>query len=192
MTRDSHQNLPDNATAVDAGLEQWVAAGQSGDTEALGRVYHQCSPRIYALVRRMAGREHADDLTQQVFLQAFRKLGQFNGRSKFETWLYRLAVNEVLQWGRKRQRKKEAALVADPPQTDVPATVRMEQREMLEWALQQLEPELRAVFLLKEQQGQSYREIAEAVGIPEGTVGSRLNRARQQLRELLAQAGWGA
>ena len=192
MPRNPHQNLSNEAGITDAGLESWVVEAQGGSAQAQAIMYRRCSPRIYSLVRRMAGREHADDLTQQVFLQAFRKLDQFNGRSKFETWLYRLAVNEVLQWGRKHQRQKESALVTDPPQTDVPATVRMEQREMLEWALQQLEPELRAVFLLKEQHGQSYREIAHAVGIPEGTVGSRLNRARQQLRELLTQAGWEA
>ncbi|GIW97129.1 MAG: RNA polymerase sigma factor [Pirellulaceae bacterium] len=131
----------------------------------------------------------ADDLTQQVFLQAFRKLDQYRGQAKFQTWLYRLAVNEVLQWVRRR-RSPVGPLLADPPEPKAGVAARVEQRDMLDWALKQLDPELRAVFLLKEQHGQSYREIAEAVGIPEGTVGSRMNRARQQLRNLLTLAGW--
>ncbi|GIX00792.1 MAG: RNA polymerase sigma factor [Pirellulaceae bacterium] len=190
---DTHQNAINGSAGGPTGEEvpwdRWVRDSLLGDDQAQAALYSHCHPMVYRLVRRMAGSECADDLTQQVFLQAFRKLDQYRGQAKFHTWLYRLAVNEVLQWVRRR-RSPVGPLLADPPEPKAGVAARVEQRDMLDWALKQLDPELRAVFLLKEQHGQSYREIAEAVGIPEGTVGSRMNRARQQLRNLLTLAGW--
>lgn len=163
---------------------------KSGDRSAMRHVYEHCSQGVYILMVRMVGRQDADDLTQQVFLQMFRKLDQFKGQSKLETWLHRLAVNEALQNLRKRKRQNASQLTFDPLASDSDQIIRQEESHLLDEAISKLEPELRAVLTLKEQQGLSYREIADAVGIPEGTVGSRLNRARRELREALTKLGW--
>ena len=153
-------------------------------------IYEHCKSSVYGLMVRMVGAQDADDLTQQAFLQMFRKLGQFNGQSKLETWLFRLAANEALQYLRKQKRQTTASFVLEPLTIDDDQLVKSEESQLIETALARLEPELRAVFLLKEQQGCSYREIAEALEIPEGTVGSRLNRARRELRQELAKLGY--
>lgn len=154
------------------------------------QLYEQCADNVYGLMVRMVGRQDADDLTQQVFLRMFRKLEQFNGQSKLETWLYRLASNEALQHLRRSKRRSTAPLVTDPATDDPDRLGKAEEAELLETAMSQLDPELRAILILKEQQNLSYREIAESIGIPEGTVGSRLNRARKLLRQELTQLGW--
>lgn len=169
---------------------QLVNACVAGDRCAMQQLYEQCSDNVYGLMVRMVGRQDADDLTQQVFLRMFRKLDQFNGQSKLETWLYRLATNEALQHIRRSKRRSTAPLVTEPATDDPDCVGRAEEAELLEAALSRLEPELRAILILKEQQNLSYREIAESIGIPEGTVGSRLNRARKVLREELAKRGW--
>ena len=122
-------------------------------------------------------------------MQVFRKIGQFQGQSKFQTWLYRLAVNESLQHLRKNKRNPQ--VLSHDPIDNRPSSARhRDSKDVLEAALNRLEPLLRSIFLLKESHGLSYREIAEATDTPEGTVGSRLNRARRQLREHLIELGW--
>ncbi len=140
----------------------------------------------------MVGREEASDLVQQVFLQLFRKIAQFAGNAKFDTWLYRLATNEALQYLRKGKRWKFEPLSNEPASRQEMPGKSSEQSELLETALARLEPDLRGVFVLKELENLSYRDIAAAVGIPEGTVGSRLNRARRELQQHLATLGWEA
>lgn len=152
-------------------------------------IYEQSKSRVYGLMVRMVGRQNADDLTQQVYLQMFRKLGQFNGQSKLETWLFRLATNEALQYLRKQKRQTTAPYALEPVIDDDDRLIKSEESQLVEAALNSLEPGLRAVFLLKEQQGLSYRDIAESLGVPEGTVGSRLNRARKELRQELTKLG---
>lgn len=171
-------------------LHRLVGACIAGDRDAMRQIYDRTSDRIFALMIRLVGRQDADDLTQQVFLQMFRKLGQFNGKSKLETWLFRLATNEALQHLRKQKRQCTAPFDLEPVTVDDDRLTRSEESQLVEAALERLEPELRAVFLLKEQQGLSYRDIAESLGIPEGTVGSRLNRARRELRWELTRLGW--
>lgn len=139
---------------------------------------------------RIAGRQDADDLTQQVFLKMFSNLNQFDGQSKLETWLYRLATNEALQHLRRKKRLATQPLVAEPSADDPNPLLESEQLQILELALSRIDPELRAMLSLKEEQNLSYREIADALGIPEGTVGSRLNRARKELRAELEKLGW--
>lgn len=173
-----------------AATQQLVEACLAGDRCAMQQLYEQCSDHVYGLMVRMVGRQDADDLTQHVFLTMFRKLDQFNGQSKLETWLYRLATNEALQHLRRNKRRSTAPLVAEPETSDPDRIGASEEAELLETAMSRLEPELRAVVLLKEQWGLSYQEIAESVGIPEGTVGSRLNRARKELRQELEKLGW--
>ena len=139
---------------------------------------------------RVTSSDAAADLTQQVFLQAFRKIDQYAGKGRFDRWLYRLAVNEAYQHLRRKRRDRHSALVYEPEDTSASSNKRAEQRDLMEHALARLEPELRSIFLLREVEELSYREIAEAVEIPEGTVGSRLNRARRELRDHLVNLGW--
>ncbi len=170
-------------------LAEIVRQCQAGQRSAQQQLYEACHQDVYGLMMRMVGREDAADVSQQVFMQVFRKMGQFQGQSKFQTWLYRLAVNESLQHLRKNKRKSQ--VLSHDPIDNRPSTSRQrEAKDLLEFALERLEPLLRSIFLLKESRGLSYREIAAATEIPEGTVGSRLNRARRKLREHLVELGW--
>ena len=170
-------------------LADVVQRCKSGHRSAQQELYEACQQDVYGLMVRMVGRQDAADVTQQVFMQVFRKIDQFQGQSKFKTWLYRLAVNESLHHLRKNKRKQQA-LIHDPLDERPSLARQREAKDVLETALERLEPLLRSIFLLKESQGLSYREIAEATDIPEGTVGSRLNRARRQLREHLIELVW--
>ena len=98
----------------------------------------------------MVGQQDAADVTQQVFLQVFRKLGQFTGHARFQTWLYRLATNESLQYLRRSRRQATHGFEQEMRDKSPSHEVRSEDREVLELALQRLEPELRSVFLLRE------------------------------------------
>tara|TARA_R110002073_G_scaffold8761_5_gene46892 strand:+ start:12200 stop:12784 length:585 start_codon:yes stop_codon:yes gene_type:complete len=161
-----------------------------GDHDAMGRLYERCSGRVYALMVRMVGRQDADDAMQLAFMQVFRKLDRFSGGSSLETWIYRVATNEALQFLRRRKRDNVDTLSLEPESKVSQSGLRLEDAEMLEAGLGKLEPELRAVLTLKEVQELSYAEIAEIMDIPEGTVGSRLNRARRELRDELERLGW--
>ena len=183
-----HEAAGSEGSSVDLG--NLIGACIASDRDAMQQIYEQCSGRVYALMVRIVGRQDADDLTQQVFLQMFRKLEQFSGGSKLETWLHRLATNEALQHLRKKKRQAVQPLVIEPSAIDTNPLMESEKVQMLEIALTRIDPELRAILSLKEEQNLSYREIAETLDIPEGTVGSRLNRARKELREQLQQLGW--
>ena len=167
-----------------------VAACQRGDRSAQRELYEHCSPKVFRLTVRMVGIQEAADVTQQIFLQAYRTIRQFAGHSRFETWLYRLAINECLQFRRRAMRHSFESVEVDPADHRVGPTVRVQARELLELALQRLDAELRCVFLLREVEGFPYRELAEILKISEGTVASRLNRARSQLKEYLLELGW--
>ncbi|HIQ20996.1 MAG TPA: sigma-70 family RNA polymerase sigma factor [Planctomycetes bacterium] len=170
-------------------LAQVVAGCQRGERTAQERLYEMFHRRVYRLMVRMVGQQDAADVTQEVFLQVFRTIAQYSGSARFETWLYRLAVNQSYQHLRRARRRRFEPLVADPAgQTRSSA---MESRELVEGALARLDPELRAICLLREVDGFSYRQIAETLGIREGTVGSRLNRARRELKKRLVELGGG-
>ncbi len=171
-------------------LEPIVFASQQGNAEAQRELYDRCQHSVYRLVVRMVGVQAAPDVAQDAFLKTFRSLRQFSGRSRFETWLYRLAVNECLQFLRRARREPCERLSREPEDRSPDKADHLQHRELLEQALTRLDPDLRSVFLLREVEGLSYRELAEALGIPEGTVASRLNRARTELQGLLRELGW--
>lgn len=187
----SKQPEASHEVPAEAAVDDEVLAGcRAGAQDAEQRLYDLSHRQVYRLLVRLVGVQDAPDVMQQVFLQVFRKIHQFEGNSKFETWLYRLAVNEALQHLRKKQRRSFQPLSHEPVLPDGSDAKRSEQRELLELALARVDPELRTVFLLREVDKLSYREIAQAVGIPEGTVGSRLNRARHELQQHLIDLGW--
>lgn len=170
-----------------------IDACRRGDHTAFHELYAQCSQSVYGLMVRIVGRQNADDLTQQVFLQIFRSIAKFSGRSRIETWIHRVAVNEALQHMRRRPSRAIQTLSyepAEPIDRHSGQSEQSEQRDLLDQALARIDPELRSLFLLREVEGFSYAELAEAVAIPDGTVGSRLNRARRELRQHLADLGW--
>ena len=180
-------DLPEGNSGITPDL---VQACRRGEREAQQRLYEACQHRVYRLTVRMVGLQDAADVAQQVFMQVFRKLDQFTGQSKFETWLYRIAVNESLQHLRKRERHESQALTQEPMSHHRSEHERSEAKELLDRALSRLEAGLRSIFVLREVEGLSYAEIAVAAEIPEGTVGSRLNRARGELRRHLRELGW--
>ena len=163
--------------------QKLVNACRNGAPDAQRELYQRHSEQIYRLVFRLVGPEHADDVTQQVFVRVLQTIGQFRGRSALSTWLYRLATNEALQFLRKNNRHSTPTIAVDPVDHRASDGSRMEDRELLEQALSDLDPSLRAIFLLRELEQLSYHDIAHALDIAEGTVASRLNRARRLLKD---------
>jgi RNA polymerase sigma-70 factor (ECF subfamily) len=176
-------------TASDAELARAVAAG---DAEAFEKLYTQHHKRVYSLCLRMVGSApQAEDLTQEVFLQVFRKIGSFRGDSAFTTWLHRLTVNQVLMHFRKRGVKLEHTssegdfvnVIETPLQST--RRISMVDRLALEKAISELPPGYRTVFLLHDVEGYDHEEISEALNVSIGTSKSQLHKARMRLRELL-------
>lgn len=167
-----------------------VLACTRGDRDAQRRLFDESHGRIYRLMVRMVGDQDASDVTQQVYLQVYRKMGQFSGRSRLNTWVYRLAVNEALQHLRRRSRRSFTSLEYEPCDQHDSHERRTDLTEALDYALDSIDEELKTIFLLREVEELSYNTIAEVLDIPEGTVGSRLNRARKELQNRLVQAGW--
>jgi len=172
---------------------KWLADVLEGcrvrDRDAQRTLYERYHLRVNRLMVRMVGEEDAADLTQQTFLQLFLKLDQFAGRSHFDTWLYRLSFNEALQFLRKSRRFRYFPLTHEP-MSPSQAHEQYDDKELLDQAMALLDPELRSIFMLREIEELTYGQIAAALDIPEGTVGSRLNRARAELQRHLIRLGW--
>ncbi len=164
-----------------------VTRCQKGDREAWRDLYERTIERIYRLLRRMAGNDHdAFDLAQETYVRAFARIGQFDGRSSVSTWLYRIAVNEALQFLRREKRtQKHLQALPERPLPEYPGNPAMARIDVQD-ALESLADTDRAMLLLCYQEGLGYREMAEVLDCAEGTIASRLNRARQRLRDLLA------
>ena len=189
-----HLTLYETAHAGDdlaAFSEKDLEACCAGDDQSRRRLYDSSYRVVYRIVYRMVGPSDADDVTQQVYLQLFGHLKSFVGRSTLKTWIYKVAMNESLQHLRRRTRSRMGVLMTDPADRERKAQQRIDDSEALEFALARLDPTLRSLFMLRESEGLSYAEIAEVIGVPEGTVGSRLNRARAELRCFLKDLGWG-
>ncbi len=162
---------------------------RAGEKEAQRRLFEQTSERIYRLLLRMTGSpEDASDLTQDTYIKGLQRLDQFDGRSAIASWFYRIAVNEALQFRRRRSvetLKLRALAPIRPTEAERPAT---DLRLDIESALVEISLEDRALLLLRYQEELDYRGIAEVLECAEGTVASRLNRARDRLRELLRKS----
>jgi len=171
-------------------LAETVTACQRGDQVAQRRLFDSSHQNVYRLMVRMVGLQDAADLTQQVFLQALRRISQFSGRAQVGTWIYRIAVNEAFQHLRRSNRTRTSSLEREPMDHSSDRSVNVDDKELLGRALDRLDPELRSTFLLREVEGLSYSEISEALKIPEGTVGSRMNRARRELKQHVIDLEW--
>ena len=146
--------------------------------------------RLYRTLVRLVGVQDAEDVAQQVYLQVFRQVDRFHGDSSFATWLYRVTVNEAMQHLRRSRNRRFAILNWEPEDSETDRCQRTETRELLDRALAEIDPELRSIFVLREVEGLSYEAIGAALGIPMGTVASRLSRARHDLQERLRSLGW--
>lgn len=188
-------NTPMPQEVGDLPESEAIRLAQKGDPGGFERVYRLHRRRVYGLCLRMAGTwADADDLTQEVFLQLFRKIHTFRGDSPFATWLHRLSVNTVLMWFRKKPRREVALEPAQDDTDDVPrreeggTDVRLNgliDRLLLRSLLAQLPPGYRDAFVLHDIQGYEHREIAEIWGRSVGNSKSQLSKARARLRELL-------
>lgn len=186
---------------VDPADEALVAQAQRGDAAAFGLLVERHQDALFNSVSRMVSqRQDAEDLAQEAFVKAFRGIGQFEGRSSFFTWLYSIAFHLVISHRRRIGSARhlnplsfhhgsdddgggiEPEDGSDGPGSDAE---RHETRERVERAIAELEDDYRAVIVMRDIEGFDYQAIADVLGCPQGTVKSRLHRARLALRDLL-------
>lgn len=189
---------PDQEPESDQAL---VLAVREGDATAYRGLVEKYQGRVYSLVYGMVrNREDARDITQEVFVKAYDSLESFRLESSFYTWIYRIAMNRAIDFVRKRKRKESAGFeegiatrdgdgdIADVHHTESPSRL-LERKRLyarIMDAVEKLPEDQRQAILLRELEGLSYKEIAEVMEIPEGTVMSRLYYARKKLQKLLA------
>lgn len=172
-----------------------IERAKQGDGEAFEALYNLHKRRVYSLCLRMtANTAQAEDLTQEAFLQLFRKIGTFRGESAFSTWLHRMAVNVVLMHLRKKGlpvvpledtiETEEESPRKEPGAEDARLEGSVD-RLQLQRAVDALPPGYRSIFVLHDVEGYEHNEIAEMVGCSIGNSKSQLHKARLKLRELL-------
>jgi RNA polymerase sigma-70 factor (ECF subfamily) len=177
-----------------------VALCRQGDPAAFARLVALHESMVFNLSSRLLGDgEEARDVAQEVFLQVYRTLGRFEGRSSLKTWIYRIVVNQChnrRRFWHRRGRDREEALDEGLPAREwvrggawqaspYQQAVQRERARRVQRALLGLRFDQRTVLVLREIEGLTCQEVAAALGIPEGTVKSRLSRAREALREKL-------
>jgi RNA polymerase sigma-70 factor (ECF subfamily) len=178
---------------VDVSDAELVERCRGGDTEAFEALYRRHAARLYGLASRMAGSlDEGEDLLQEIFLQAYRKLGTFKGESTVGTWLYRLAINHCLDFVRSRHAKNAKvteSLAEDLAMEPVSARESPIVRLDLERAIASLPDGCREAFVLHDVEGFEHREVGEILGIAEGTSKSQVFKARMKLRVKLGSVG---
>lgn len=187
--------IPTPSSSSDSTL---IARARAGSKQAFGELVGRHSAQVYGVSYRMLrNREDAEDNLQNVFIKAYRKIDQFEGKSHFSTWLVRIAINEAMMMLRKRAPEKAALQVdADPfkiePETNVSFRDHHADperqyiaKELTSKALQGLNTNLRNTFVLHKAEGWTHPELADSLGIDKDTVKSRIFRARVRLRQRL-------
>lgn len=176
-----------------------VERSRAGDLAAFERLVEKYRERVWRLAfHYLRDREDAWDAAQEAFVRAWQALSSFRGQSRFYTWLFRIVVNVATDRGRQRAARARAFGAEQVPEEELErvmaddgtpspddAAARVEERERIERALQALPEHHRTIIMLSDLEGLSYREIAEVLSIPMGTVMSRLHNARRRLRDLL-------
>ena len=168
------------------GVDSDVALAAGGDASAFERVYRMHVARIHSLTRRMLSTREADEVTQDIFVRTWQKLGQFRGESAFATWLHRLAINVVIERRRSFAVQRER-MTDDPSALDMltVAPVRADLTVDFEHTIAQLPPGAREIFTLHDVEGYKHREIAAMLEITTGTSKRQLHRARMLMRKHL-------
>jgi RNA polymerase sigma-70 factor, ECF subfamily len=187
--------------AAVAGEREYVARLRRGDPAAFEELVVTWQDRLYDFcVRLLADREEAHDVVQDIFVSAHQHVRHFREDSRLSTWLFRMARNHCLNRLKYLQRRgrgrseafdeqsepRWAGLVEGPPGPEA-ALQSARERARVQWAISRLEPEARMLVALRDLEGLSYEEIIEITELPEGTVKSRLHRAREKLAGLLGQ-----
>jgi len=186
---------------------QWIESAKKGDIESFERIVLAYQQKVYNLAYRLLGeREEAEDLSQEVFINVFRHLPRFRGDSQFSTWIYQVTLNHCrnrLKYLKRRYHHATESLddpivTAEgeiekhlPYEGDAPedALYRQQVQKVVQVALQELREDYREVIVFRDIQELSYQEISEILGLPEGTVKSRLHRARWELKEVIRHLG---
>jgi RNA polymerase sigma-70 factor (ECF subfamily) len=165
-----------------------VALAAAGDVSAFERVYQAHLPRVHSLVRRMTGGRDTDEVTQDVFVRVWQKLGTFRGDSAFSTWLHRLAVNVVIERFRAETLRRQRIREGDDIFDTIAAPLRSRDLSMdFEAALAKLPDGAREIFVLHDVEGHKHHEIASLLDISVGTSKAQLHRARMMLRRHLGR-----
>jgi RNA polymerase sigma-70 factor (ECF subfamily) len=201
-TRIERTTLVKSDTAITATFpltSDLVKRAQEGDSEAFAALFHAHKARIYSVCLRMTNNAaEAEDLTQDAFLQVFRKISSFRGDSAFSTWLHRISVNTVLMHFRKKSLSQVS--LDEPYSNEDGSKMRREfgthdtdltgcvDRISLARAMTELPPGYRSIFLLHEVEGYEHKEIAEMLGCSVGNSKSQLHKAKLRIRELLARS----
>ncbi len=180
----------------------WIKQAAAGDSAAFEQLVLRYQNQVYNLALRMVNNEtDAQDLAQEAFIRAWRALDSFQYSSQFSTWLYRLTSNICIDFLRSQKRHQITSLTVllddESQQWDMPdeqplpeiQAIANEEQRILAQALATLEPEYRQILTLRILNDCSYQQIAKILGVREGTVKSRLFRAREQLRKKLSQNG---
>lgn len=170
-----------------------VDHSRRGDTAAFAKLVAETQGRVYSLAYGVLGnREEAQDVSQEIYLRVWRALPHFRGDAKFSTWLYRVGINTCLN--RRRQLRAQLGVVDDqevlrkfeaPDGHPLTTTIEREQRQALWETVGRLPEKYRLVIILFYQHELTYREIADLLSLPLGTVKAHLNRARQALAKLV-------
>jgi RNA polymerase sigma-70 factor (ECF subfamily) len=186
---------------------QWIESAKRGDVESFERIVLAYQQKVFNLAFRLLGdREEAEDLAQEVFINVFRHLPRFRGDAQFSTWIYQITLNHSrnrLKYLKRRHQHatdslddpiltSEGEIEKDLPyEGDVPEDVlhRLQVQELVQSALDELREDYREVLVFRDIQELSYQEIAEILGLPEGTVKSRLHRARWELKDVIKRLG---
>jgi RNA polymerase sigma-70 factor (ECF subfamily) len=166
---------------------------QEGDVAAFEQLFHKHQEKVYGIAYRMMNnQDDAMDLSQEIFLKAYQKIGKFKFTSAFSTWLYRLAVNSCIDELRKRKRSVDpvplevAVQQSDESTPENDAILRDDERQIWK-AINSLKEKERAIIILRDIEGLSYKEIAEVFKCSLGRVKSRIHEARQKLKAILEE-----
>jgi RNA polymerase sigma-70 factor (ECF subfamily) len=172
--------------------QELVRLAQAGDAEAFGALVRTFQAGVYGFCLRLTGkREDALDLTNETFLRAYQSLATFDNALPFRPWLLRIAANLTRDWLKRRERSPvpvEDEHLAAIPDTELPPLTRLvaeDDRQGVREAVQRLPEPYRTVIILHYFNQLSYQEISESLGIPIGTVGTQIHRARRLLRQAL-------
>ena len=183
----AEQRVQSSPDSINAGV---IHACQQGDREAFRLLFEAYKDRVFSIACYSLGDETAaDDVTQQIFVKLFTRIGQFRGDSEFTTWLYRLVINSCLDERRRQRRFLPVAEFAPMTVHRKSPETGYERRELagsVREAIGGLKPKMRTPILLKYIEGLSYEEIAAVLGCSKGTVASRLNRAHKALAKKLS------
>jgi RNA polymerase sigma-70 factor (ECF subfamily) len=178
------------------GDRKLAVAASKGDVEAFAKLVRDHSSLVYRVALRILGVDDAQDASQEVWIRVWRNIRNFRGESAFSTWLYRITVNTCLSIRQKESRRDERELGEDLPYLSESsggdadpeaAALNAERREEIQDALQHVRAEHRAALVLRHMEGLSYAEIAEVLGVPDGTAKGWVSRGRAAMLVALAE-----